>query len=403
MTTGPLEGVRILDFTWAWAGPHATLLLSFLGAEVIKVESRRRLDHTRLRSLMTGPTMTSPDHSVIFHDLNVGKLSLTLNLSQPKAVEIARRVAQISDVVTENMRPGVMERLGLGYDDLKAVKPDIIMLSSSAVGATGPERTYAGYAPTFAAMSGLAHITGHPDGPPMPLSGAVDLRVGTTSAFAILAALYYRARTGKGQHIDLSSTEAASALIGHTFMDYSMNSRVQTRMGNHDHMMAPHNSYRCLGEDKWVTIAVASQEEWDALRRVVGDSRLDDERFADASSRWQNQEALDQLIGEWTASRSQEEITQALQRVGVAAMPILDGQSLVRDAHLRERGVLQPLQCPLIGERLTLSPPWRFSRTPAQIRRPGPLLGEHNQYVLGELLGMSGDEIERLIAEEVVY
>jgi benzylsuccinate CoA-transferase BbsF subunit len=403
MTTGPLEGVRILDFTWAWAGPHATLLLAFLGAEVIKVESRRRLDHTRLRSLVAGPTMTHPDHSDIFNDLNVGKLSLTLNLSQPKAAEIAKRIVQISDVVTQNMRPGVMERVGLGYDDLKAVKPDIIMLSSSAVGATGPERTYTGYAPTFAAMSGLAYITGYPDGPPMPLSGAVDLRVGTTSAFAILAALYYRARTGKGQHIDLSSTEAVSALIGHTFMDYSMNSRVQNRAGNHDHMMAPHNCYPCLGEDKWVTIAVACEEEWDALRRVVGDGRLEDGRFADAPSRWQNQEALDQLIGEWTASHSQEEVTEALQKAGVAAMPLLDGPALVQDAHLRARDVLEPLQHPTIGERLTVSPPWKLSRTPAEIRRPGPLLGEHNQYVLGELLGMSGDEIERLVAEEAVY
>jgi benzylsuccinate CoA-transferase BbsF subunit len=403
MTTGPLKGVRILDFTWAWAGPHATLLLALLGAEVIKVESRRRLDHTRLRSLMTGPTMTSPDHSVIFNDLNIRKLSLTLNLSQPKAVEIAKRVAQISDVVTQNMRPGVMDRLGLGYDDLKAAKPDIIMLSSSAVGSSGPERTYTGYAPTFAAMGGHAYITGHLDGSPMPLSGAVDLRVGTTSAFAILAALHYRARTGKGQHIDLSSTEAVSALIGHVFMDYSMNGRVQTRAGNRDHLMAPHDCYPCLGDNKWVTIAVACEEEWDALCRLVGDSRLQDERFADASSRWQNQEALNQLIGEWTSSRSQEEVTQALQKVGVAAMPVLDGPALVRDPHLRQRGVLEPLQHPTIGERLTVSPPWRFSRTPAQIDRPGPLLGEQNQYVLGELLGMSSDEIEKLVAEEVLY
>ena len=403
MTKGPLDGVRILDFTWAWAGPHATLLLALLGAEVIKVESRRRLDHTRLRSLMTGPTMTSPDHSVIFSDLNLGKLSLTLNLSKPEAVEIAKRVAQISDVAIQNMRPGVMDRLGLGYDDLRAVKPDIIMLSSSAVGATGPERTYAGYAPTFAAMGGHAYITGHTNGPPMPLSGAVDLRVGTTSAFAILAALYYRAHTGKGQHIDLSSTEAVSALIGHVFMDYSMNGRVQTRAGNRDQTMAPHNCYRCLGDNKWVTIAVACDDEWDALRRVVGDSRLEDERFADASSRWQNQEALDQLIGEWTAGRSQEEVTHALQKVGVAAMPVLDGPALVQDAHLRARGVLEPLHHPAIGEKLTVSPPWKFSRTPAQIDRPGPLLGGQNQYVLGDLLGMSSEEIERLVAEEVVY
>jgi len=136
---------------------------------------------------------------------------------------------------------------------------------------------------------------------------------------------------------------------------------------------------------------------------VVGDSRLEDERFADASSRWQNQEALDRLIGEWTSSRSQDEVTQALQKVGVAAMPVLDGPALVQDPHLRERGVLQPLDHPAIGEKLTLSPPWRFSRTSVQIRRPGPLLGEHNQYVLGELLGMSSEEIEKLVTEEVVY
>jgi benzylsuccinate CoA-transferase BbsF subunit len=186
-------------------------------------------------------------------------------------------------------------------------------------------------------------------------------------------------------------------------MDYSMNGRVQTRAGNRDHIMAPHNCYPCLGDNKWVTIAVACEDEWDALRRVVGDSRLEDERFADAASRWQNQEALDQLIGEWTSSRSQEQVTQTLQKVGVAAMPVLDGPALVQDEHLRARGILQPLEHPIIGEKLTLSPPWKFSRTPAEIRRPGPLLGEHNQYVLGELLGMPNDEIERLAAEEVVY
>jgi benzylsuccinate CoA-transferase BbsF subunit len=227
--------------------------------------------------------------------------------------------------------------------------------------------------------------------------------VGTTSAFAILAALHHRARTGKGQHIDLSSTEAVAALIGHVFMDYRMNGRVQTRAGNRDHLMAPHNCYRCRGDNNWVTIAVACDEEWHALRQLVGDSRLEDERFADAASRRQNQEALDQLIGEWTSRRSQEEVTQTLQNAGVAAMPVLDGPALVQDPHLRARGVLQSLDHPAIGERLTVGPPWRFSRTPAQISRPGPLLGQHNRYVLGELLGMSGEEIERLVAEEVVY
>ena len=187
-----LDGIRIVDFTWAWAGPYATLLLALLGAEVIKVESQKRLDHTRLRSLMTGPTMGSPDQSTVFNDINLNKLSLTLNLTRPRAIEIARELVKKADVVIQNMRPGVMDRFGLGYEALKEIKPDIIMLSSSALGSTGPEGNYSGYAPTFAAMGGMAYISGYPDKEPSTLSGAIDTRVGTTSALAILAALIYR-------------------------------------------------------------------------------------------------------------------------------------------------------------------------------------------------------------------
>ncbi len=407
----PLEGIRVLDFTWAWAGPQATLLLALLGAEVIKVESRRRLDHSRLRSLVSGPSMTGPDHSFIFNTLNLNKLSVTLNLSQPKAVEIARALAGISDVVTQNMRPGVMERLGLGYEDLRAIRPDIIMLSSSAVGASGPERLYTGYAPTFAAMGGLAYITGRAGGRPAPLMGVIDLRVGSTSAFAVLAALYYRQRTGKGQYIDLSSAEAVSALMGDAFMDYTMNRRVQNRMGNRDQIMAPHNCYHCLpagrqgrGENEWVTIAVGTEEEWRSLCRVIGDARLtEDERFADAYSRWKNQEELDRIIGEWTAGQSPHEVMQSLQRVGVAAMPVFDGPSMVQDVHIQNRRTIEEVDHPALGRSKVVGPTWRFSKTPAQIRRPGPLLGQHNDYVLGELLGMSQEEIERLAEEQVIY
>ena len=311
MSRLPLAGVRIVDFTWAWAGPQATLLLGMLGAEIIKIESRARLDHTRLRSLMAGPTLASPDHSVIFAELNVNKLSLTLNLTHAEAAEIIKRLVKISDVVAENMRPGVLDRLGIGYEALRAVKPDIIMLSSSAVGNTGPERTYVGYAPTFAALGGIAHISGPPEGPPSPLSGAIDLRVGTTSAFAILAALYHRARTGQGQYIDLSSTETISAMIGDTFMEYAMNRRSPGRAGNRDRTMAPHNCYPCAEHDRWVTIAVATDDEWRALRTVIADPRLEDERFSDGYGRWLHQDELDQIIGEWTATRSPEEITQS--------------------------------------------------------------------------------------------
>lgn len=403
MARAPLEGVRILDFTWAWAGPQATLLLGMLGAEVIKVESHRRLDHTRMRSLMTGPTLAGPDHSVIFNDLNVNKLSVTINLAQPQAAEVVKRIVQVCDVVMENMRPGVVERLGIGYEALRQVKPDIIMLSSSAVGNTGPERSYVGYAPTFAALSGLAHITGHPDGPPMPLSGAVDLRVGTTSAFAILAALCYRQRTGKGQYIDLSSTETVSALIGEKFLEYSITGRSPSREGNRDQIMAPHNCYPYQGENHWVSIAVADDQEWRTLCRVVDDERLKDERFADADGRWRNQHEIDAIIGEWTRGRSREQAAEALQKAGVAAMPVLDGRALAQDAQVNARGLLHKVTHPLIGERLVMGPPWKFSRTPAAIRHASPLLGEHNRYVLGDLVGMSAEEIDKLTEEGVLH
>lgn len=399
----PLEGIRILDFTWAWAGPQASLILALLGAEVIKVESRRRLDHSRLRSLVAGP-LAGPDESFIFNTLNLNKLSVTLNLSQPQAVEMAKALAQISDVVMENMRPGVMDRLGLGYEALRALKPDIVMLSSSAVGGSGPERLYTGYAPTFAAMGGLAYITGRPGGRPAPLMGAIDLRVGSTGAFAVLAALYYHQRTGKGQYIDLSSAEAVSALMGDAFIDYTMNGRVQERMGNRDQIMAPHGCYRCRGENEWVTIAVGTEEEWRSLYRVLGDRRLtDDERFADGYSRWQNQDDLDKIIGEWTADRSAQEVMQSLQSAGVAAMPVYDGPSLVQDAQVEARGFLTEVEHPALSKKKVVGPMWRLSKTPAAIRRHGPLIGQDNDYVLGQLLGMSQEEMARLVDEQVIY
>ena len=297
MKKRPLEGVRILDFTWAWAGPYATLLLALLGAEVIKIESRQRLDHTRLRSLMSGPTMGGPNQATVFNDLNLNKLSLTLNLTEPRAIEIVKKLVKLADVVIQNMRPGVLDRLGLSYEVLRAQNPHIIVLSSSAMGATGPERTYVGYAPVFCSISGLANASGYPDGPPSTLSGAIDTRVATTSAFAILAALNYRQRTGRGQNIDLSSSEAISSLAGDILMDYAMNRRPGQRAGNRDSSMAPHGCYPCRGEDRWVTIAVSTEEEWQAFCRVIGSPAWTTaERFSHAPHRRQNQDELDRLI-----------------------------------------------------------------------------------------------------------
>jgi benzylsuccinate CoA-transferase BbsF subunit len=404
MSRLPLEGIRITDFTWAWAGPYATLLLAFMGAEVIKIETNKRPDHARMRALASGPGAKDPDLSPIFNDLNLNKMAITLDLAHPKAVSLAKRLVSISDVVAENFRPGVMDRLGLGYDTLKEVKPDIVMLSSSSLGAVGPESKYAGYAPIFAAHGGLAYLTGYPETRPVPLMGSSDLRSAATSAFAILIALYHRARTGEGQLIDLSSAETISVLIGDALLDYIMNGRVPIRKGNRDEIMAPHNCYPCQGEDKWVSIAIATEEEWQSFCDVLGNPPwIRDDKFRDTYRRWQNQEELDRLIGDWTVNQTHHEVTERLQQAGVAAIPSFNGTELFQDPHLKERGFSTEVTHPKIGKRIVLAPPWKFSDTPAQISRRGPLLGEHNEYIFGDLLGVPEAEIVQMGEEGVFY
>lgn len=404
MDKHPLEGIRVIDFAWAWAGAHASAILAFLGAEVIKIESRKRLDLSRFGSITTGEFFEEPDHSPVFNDINLNKLSANINLSHPKGVELVKKLTRISDVVSQNMRPGVMDKLGLGYGILREINPGIIMLSSSARGITGPERHYIGYAPSFAALSGMSYITGYLDGPPVRLMGEIDLMSATAAAFAIIAALVYRQQTGEGQHIDLSSSEAVSVFAGEVLMDYSMNGRVQSRKGNRDDFMAPHNCYRCRGEDKWISIAIATDEEWSRFCEATGHSEwINDERFADAFSRWHHQEELDKLVGNWTQTRTHYEVMELLQKIGIAAMPSFNSEELYKDPHLRERNCWVEVEHPLIGTQTVVAPPWKFSQSKADVRSHGPLLGEHNQYVFGELLGLSSSEIERLAEEAAIY
>ena len=397
---GPLSGVRVIDFTWAWAGPHGVQLLAMLGAEVIKIESMTRLDHSRVRSLMGGASKSGPDGASIFGELNAGKLSIRLDLRKEKAQDIVRRLAGVSDIAVQNMRPGALDRLGLGYESLRNVNPRIIMLSSSTVGDTGPERTYAGYAPIFAALSGIADITGHPDGGPIPLSGAVDLRVGTAVAFAALVALRHRNRSGEGQNIDLSSTELMSSLMGEAFLGYEMTGRSPQRMGNRDDLMAPNGCYPCAGENQWVSIAVGSEEEWNALRAAIGEPELDAPALMDPEVRWQQQDRIDSLIESWTRERSVRSVTEQLQGVGVAATPLLRSSDVFKDLHVQERGVMQSVDHPVLGRRQVVGPPWKMEG--AALRSRAPLIGEHAQYVLGELLGLGSDEIEALEKDGVL-
>ena len=406
MSDGPLAGVRVTEFTSAWAGPYATCLLGFLGAEIIKVESRQRIDHARLVSFTTSTDFTNPDQSPVFNSLNLNKQSVCLNLTQPRAVEIAKQLIGKSDVVVENMRPGVIGRLGLDYQAAREVKPDIIYLSSSSCGQTGPHREHVGYAPNFASAAGLSYVTGYPDWPPSILSGAIDLRSATTAAFSILAALLCHQRTGEGQYIDLASQETIVMLNSNALMDYLMNQRVQTRRGNRDvyDRMAPHNCYRCRGDDSWISIAVANDREWRALCGAMGKPELaEDERFADAETRWKHQDELDRIISDWSSDKDYYELMHELQRLGVAATPSLSNEALSQDPHLEERETFLQVDHPLLKKDWVLSPPWKMSGTPPSIRRHAPSLGEHSQRIFRELLQMSAAEIETLKQEQVIY
>jgi benzylsuccinate CoA-transferase BbsF subunit len=402
VNTSALQGIRVVDFGHVLAGPYATMLLGALGAEVIKIETRKRPDEQRVQH---GAGASSDlESSSNFFEINLNKLSVSLDLSAPKGQELARRIVGISDVVMENMRPGVMDKLGLGYKDLSRVKPDIIMLALSGYGATGPYRGYTAYAPCFSCFGGQAHLTGYADAEPNTLTSSCDSRAGTAAAFAILMALNLREQTGRGQYIDLSSSEALNVMVGDQMMDYAMNGRSPSRDGNHDAVMAPHNCYRCQGEDNWISIAVATDEEWRNLCQAMGEPAwVQDERFATAYGRWRHQERLDELMQHWTLQHEPADLMEQLQRHGVAAMPSFKAAELFSNPQLLERGAITEISHPVLGRRKTVAPPWKFSETPAAITRSAPLLGEHNEYVLRDLLGLSAQELSQLVEERIVY
>lgn len=400
-----LSDIRVLDFTWAWAGPYGTMLLAFMGAEVLKVESMARLDHSRVRSLIAGPTYGGVNQTGPFNELNLCKKSITVKLSDPRGIEVIKRLVKISDLVTNNFRPGVMEKLGLGYEELRKIKPDIILVSSSTCGSTGPEKDYSGYAPSFSSISGLAHLMGFSDGPPTLVGGRVDTSVGTTMALASLAALIHKKRTGKGQYVDISSREAMSCLIGDALVAYTLNRDVYRREGNRDEIFVPHNAYRCQGYDNWISIAVGTEEEWQYFCRALGHPEwIRDERFLSRESRKKNEDELDRLIAGWTSGRTDYEAMEILQKAGVPATPMLDNEHLPEDPHVQARQMFLKISHPELKERIALAPPWKTdSPGDAQIKRHAPLLGEHNDYVYGKLLGMSREEIEKLTREQVFY
>lgn len=408
MSTELLKGIRVLDLTMAYAGPIGVRILADMGAEVIKIESVQRIDMPcrRISYPENQPGEDPWNRGGYFHRLNVNKLGPTINLNNPKGRDIFKRLVKVSDVVVENYSPRVMTNWGLNYEALKEIKPDIIMASMSIFGQTGPHKYYSGYMPNTEARAGLASITGYPGQPPM-LSGTGygDWVQGVSGAAGILMALYYRQRTGKGQYIDVSSVEAAMTHIGDVFMDYSMNGRVWPRMGNRHPSMAPHGLYRCKGEERWVTIACQTEEEWQNLCKVMGNPPwTKEERFSDPLSRWKNQDELDKLIEEWTKERDHCEVMHLLQQAGVTAGAVLDIKQIMLDADLIERGFFEVIDHPGgIGKRPhPKQMPAKFSEAKEVPARPAPFLGQHNNYVFKEILGMSEEEIRKLEEEQII-
>ena len=397
-SSAPLAGVRVADFSVHAAGPFAGMILASLGADVIKVESAARLDITRRPHAMYGKPPSS------FEQVNASKRSVTLNLKEPRALELAYDLVRISDVVLENFRPGVMARLGLGYPQLREIKPDVIMVSLSSNGQTGPEAGYAGYAPMFAALGGLGYLTGYADGPPVELRHAMDHTGGMMAAWSAIAALCAHRSHQVGQRADVAVRDIATAFMGHALMDTAMNHRDAPRLGNRDDAMAPHGVFPCQGDDRWVTIAVADDAQWRALKDVMGDPAwADADEYGDAFLRWQNQGALEQHLSQWTAQHTAEELTARLQGAGIAAFPSLSADQLMADPHLAQRNAFPTTTHPDKGEQRAVAPPWRFSATPTNPLRWTPDLGEHNHEVFCGLLGMDEAELNQLQAAQIVW
>ena len=405
---GPLHGLRVVEMGQLIAIPYAMKLLADMGAQVIRLESVRRLESYRGDSAYRNDVEGAFwNRGANFYEQNRNKLGLTLELGHPEGLELLRRLIALADVFAENFTPRVIKQFGLEYADLRRLKPDLIMVSSTGYGYSGPWANFGATGPATEGASGLAYATGYPGGPPvMAEIPYVDYTAGEHTAFAVMAAVMHRLRTGQGQFIDVSQTQTASATIPETLLDYAANGRLPERLGNGDRQMAPHGCYPCAGLDRWIAIAVATDAEWQALARVLQrPAWLEDARFSGALARWQHRETLDALVAEATAGWEMRALMQELQAAGVAAGAVLDSKELLFDPHLRERGFYEVVRHHPSAGMPPLpyaSRPWQFSATPPVSPQAAPILGQHNEYVLGELLGLPAAEIARLEREGVI-
>jgi len=398
----PLEGVRVADFTWVWTGPTTTKVLADFGATVFKIESEARWDVWRIQPPWKDDKQ-GVNRGAIFNCINTSKNSVTLDLSHPKAKEVAKKFVAWADVVTDNFAGGAMERMGLGYEVLKEIKPDIIMMSSALMGQTGPWHDSPGYGDQLSAISGLHEIAGWPDRRPGEIGFYTDFIAPRFNALTILAALDYRRRTGKGQYLDVAQHQAGVQYVTPSLLDYGVNGRVATRQGNYDEHAAPHGSYPCKGEDRWCVIAVSTDEEWVRFCSVVGNPEwTKDPKFTTLEDRQKNSEELDQHVASWTTERTDEEVMTTLQEAGVPAGRINDSRDhMDNNPQMQFREFYQPREHPEVGTYRPPRQPCVLSKSPCEIKR-APLMGEHTETALKEIIGLSDEEIEELVIEDVL-
>ncbi len=395
----PFSGLKVADFTWLMAGPVATKYLADHGATVVRVETEGRPDRCRaMGPYKDGKPGT--DRSQFFGELNTSKLGVTLDLKNPAGLAVARRLVAWADVCVENFTPGTMADLGLGYEALRSLNPSIVMASTCLMGQTGPAAAFGGFGYHGAAISGFFEITGWPDLPPDgPWSAYTDVVAPRFLAAAIMAALDHRRRTGQGQYIDFSQMELGLAFLAPQLIDYNVSGRVATRAGNRSETAAPHGVYPCDGDDRWCAIAVESDEQWEALRRAMGDPAwARDKRFGTAAGRLRYEDEIDDHLAEWTKSRPERDVMLPLQSSGVPAGVVQRSSDLLQDPQLEHRRFFRYMDhqemgnIPYSGHQFLIR---GYDNGP---RFPAPLFGQHNEYVMREVLGMKDEEITEVLA-----
>jgi crotonobetainyl-CoA:carnitine CoA-transferase CaiB-like acyl-CoA transferase len=392
----PLEGIRVVSFSTAFAGPTASRYLADYGAEVIKVESLRRPDNTR--STAGGEREPSgASTSAHFQHFNRNKRGIAINLSEDRGLELMRDLLRITDVVTENFSGRVLKNWGFDYEGLRNIREDIILLDMQGLGQTGPWRDFISYGSNLHSYSSLTSVWGYSH------SFIVDYMAAEHAVFSVLAALVHRDVTGEGTHIEFSQAESVTALLGTAFLDYFANGQVQRDIQNGSQQHSPHGCYRCQEADDWCVIAVTSDDEWRRFCQAL--DRQDwaaSEDLASVNGRLDRAAELDREIEAWTSGRSSQVVENTLQTAGVPAASVRTRAAMTDDPHLRERGYLVNIDHPILGGHDYFGLPIHLSDTPGRIARHAPLLGQDNSYVFGELLGLSSDEVAALTAEGIL-